>query len=156
NNNIKLSANIVGMRDGTQSGSLEKLGVEDLSILGRLYVSNYSKFIVSQGRLLLGNRTVEGFGQLDVEVRSNAVLGGGSVDGTAGRIPGTVTIAAGGVFDPGNSPFGIMTVFGDHGDIDFQANSIFRADLGGTIPGLLHDQIHLVGALQLGDQTGLP
>jgi hypothetical protein len=79
--NISLSSSVSGLRAGTRSGSLEKLGAADLAILGRLYVANYTRVIVSEGRLLLSNKSYEGYGQMDVEVRSGATLGGGSVDG---------------------------------------------------------------------------
>ena len=77
NDNISLPSEFVGSREGTQSGTLEKAGNADLTILGRLYVANYARTIVAQGRRVLRNRTVEGFGQMDVNMRSGAILAGG-------------------------------------------------------------------------------
>ncbi len=154
--NIMLSSSQTGLREGTQSGSLEKLGPADLTILGRLYVSNYTRMIVSEGRLLLSNKSYEGYGQMDVEVRSGAMLGGGNIDGTSGLLPGKLTIKPGGTLDPGNSPYGIISVIGDHPSAMFEANSVFSPDLGGTVPGELHDQLKMHGDLVLGDTTGLP
>jgi len=156
NDNILLPSEYVGMREGTQSGTLEKLGPADLTILGRLYVANYTRLIVGEGRLILSNRTAEGYGQMDVEVRNGAILAGGSVDGTAGLIPGTLTVDSGGIVDPGNIAYGILSVVGDHPDMKFLSDAIFRPDIGGTVPGQLHDQLKLLGALQLGDGNGLP
>lgn len=137
-------------------GALEKLGDSDLTILGRLYVADYTKMIVGQGRLVLSNRTYEGYGQMDVEVRSGGTLAGGSVDGAAGLIPGTLTVKAGGIVDPGNNSYGILSIIGDHPDIKFLAQSVFRPNIGGVVPGQTYDQIKLLGSLRLGDNSGLP
>jgi hypothetical protein len=154
--NITLSPSEAGLRVGTRSGSLEKLGASDLSILGRLYVANYSKITVAEGRLVLSNRTAEGYGQMDVEVRAGAILAGGSADGSAGLIPGTVTVHPNGTIDPGSSPYGVLSVIGDHPDVNLLAESTFHTDLGGVTPGALHDQLRLQGELRLGDDAGRP
>ena len=156
NDNISLSSSVSGLREGTQSGSLEKLGPADLTILGRLYVANYSLMIVGEGRLLLSNKSYEGYGQMDVEVRSGATFGGGSSDGTAGLVPGKLTIKAGGILDPGNSPYGILSVIGDHPNVVLEPDSSYSPDLGGLIAGQSYDQIRSNGSLILGDSAGLP
>jgi hypothetical protein len=71
-------------------------------------------------------------------------------------IPGTVTIQPGGTIDPGNSPYGVLSVIGDHPDVNLLAASTFHADLGGVTPGALHDQLRLQGQLRLGDDAGRP
>ena len=101
-------------------------------------------------------RVYEGYGRMDVEVRSGATLAGGSIDGAAGLLPGKLTVKANGILDPGNSPYGILSVVGDHPDTLLEADSIYSPDLGGTVPGQLHGQLKLLGSLTLGDSGGLP
>lgn len=154
--NILLSPSELGLRGGTQSGSLEKLGHADLSILGRLYVANYTRMIVSEGRLLLSNKSYEGYGRMDMEVRNGATLGGGSIDGTAGLLPGLLKVKPGGTVDPGNSAYGILSVIGDRPDIELEADSIFSPDIGGVVSGQSYDQLKLVGNLVLGENSDYP
>ena len=73
------------------------------------------------------------------------VASGGTLSGT-GAVAAPVTVASGGTIAPGASP-GILTV---NGDVVFQAGSKFAAELNGTTPGALCDQLVVNGAIDLG------
>ena len=68
-----------------------------------------------------------------LQLAANQILKG------TGEVTGAVTIGAGGIIAPGNSP-GITTINGN-----FTLNGIYEAELGGTIAGDEYDQILVYG-----------
>ena len=88
---------------------------------------------VNAGTLLVNNST--GNAAAAVTVNSGAILGG------SGSIGGPLTVTAGGIVSPGNSP-GTLTV---NGNAQFQANSTFAVEINGVTAGTQHDQLVVSG-----------
>ena len=93
---------------------------------------------VSAGTLLANNTAGSATGTGLVNVASGATLGGN------GRIGGSVNVASGGIFSPGNNT-GILTV----GPLTLQSGSTTRMEINGTTPGTGHDQIWVNGIATL-------
>jgi hypothetical protein len=132
--------------------ALNKEGPADLTIAGRMTAIDQSIIDVRQGRLILNNRTAEGAGQVDVRVRSGAILAGGDADGTRGLIPGSLTVDAGGALNPGNaSDAGALSLVGSFGALKLMPESMFQPTLAGATAGTLYDQVRVAGTVALGD-----
>lgn len=87
---------------------------------------------VLEGRLLVNGSLTESTST--VVVRSGATLGGN------GDLAGAVTVEAGGILAPGNSP-GILTV----GSLSLDAGALFSVEIVGGVAGVGYDQLVVTG-----------
>jgi T5SS/PEP-CTERM-associated repeat protein/autotransporter-associated beta strand protein len=113
--------------------SLTKLGGGTLTLAGENTLSGLTS--VSGGTLAV-NGSIAG----DVAVGPGGLLRG---TGTFGSI----TVAEGGIFSPGNSP-GLATVLGD---LTLSHGATYLVDLFGTTAGTQYDQTKILGSLTLDD-----
>jgi hypothetical protein len=131
-------------------GAIRKFGPADLAIEGRMATVHHNVIEVMEGRLLMNNRSAEGTGTLDVFVGAGGLLSGGNSDGSHGMSPGQLTVADGGRVDPGDGiATGILTVRPDWGGVVMHGGSIFEPTLGGRLAGSGHDQLRVLGQVQL-------
>ncbi len=128
-----------------------------VNTFGQLQKAGVNRFVIASGTgvaapvdVLAGTLSVNGTVTGDIAVSGGARLGG------SGVITGNVTVAANGVFAPGNSP-GITTVAA--GNVTLDPFSIFEAELGGATAGNgdgFHDQLLVqAGTVTIGANTVL-
>jgi|GEM_PF-980876 len=128
-----------------------------VNVFGQVEKTGADRFVIASGTgvaapvdVLAGTLSVNGTVTGDIAVSGNARLGG------SGVITGNVTVAANGVFAPGNSP-GITTVAA--GNVTLNPLSIFEAELGGATAGNgdgFHDQLLVqAGTVTIGANTVL-
>ncbi|MFM9146641.1 MAG: hypothetical protein ACKORI_00715, partial [Verrucomicrobiota bacterium] len=128
-----------------------------INAFGQLQKAGADRLIIASGTgvtapvdVLVGTLSVNGTVTGDIAVSGGARLGG------SGVITGNVTVAANGVFAPGNSP-GITTVAA--GNVTLNPFSIFEAELGGATAGNgdgFHDQLLVqAGTVTIGANTVL-
>lgn len=123
------------------AGSIQKNGGGTLSLSGANTYSGGTT--VDGGTLLADNTTGSATGTGAVVVNSGATLGG------SGFIGGPVTVNAGGMIAPGNSP-GLLSI---NNNLTLGSGSIFDIQLAGLIPGSQYDVLDVSGNVDLGGST---
>lgn len=93
---------------------------------------------INGGILLADNLTGSATGTGVVTVATGATLAGN------GTVAGPVIVSAGGTVAPGSSA-GSLTV----GSVTFATGSFLNMEIGGTIPGIQHDQLLAGGTVSL-------
>ncbi|GMU20385.1 MAG: hypothetical protein AMXMBFR13_04820 [Phycisphaerae bacterium] len=124
-------------------GSIMKTGTGAFTLINANTYSGGTT--IDGGTLLASNATGSATGAGTVQVNAGGTLGGD------GNIAGTVTVATGGTLAPGASagtlPLG--------SDLNLQAGSALKIELGGTRHGSDHDRLVVAGTANLGGTLDL-
>ncbi|MCF3649356.1 autotransporter-associated beta strand repeat-containing protein [Opitutaceae bacterium LMO-CP1] len=130
--------------NATFSGALSGSGNLHKTSNGTLTLSAANTFTgdttISAGNLNLANSSGSATGTGDVTIANGAALTG------TGSIGGSLNLAAGATFAPGNSA-GLITI---DGDFTLDSASIINLELGGLDRGTTYDAFDVTGALNLG------